>query len=106
MKNIDVIMDIIVHAGNARSKAMNAIKLAAEQQIDSAKKLIEEAGKDLVNAHQVQTHLIQEETRGNKTEVSLFMVHAQDHLMNAITIKDLASEIIRLHEIIQEQLLK
>nr|MBO2483090.1 PTS lactose/cellobiose transporter subunit IIA [Bacillaceae bacterium] len=39
-------MDIIVHAGNARSKAMNAIKLAAEQQIDSAKKLIEEAGKD------------------------------------------------------------
>lgn len=102
MENIDVIMDIIVHAGNARSKAMKAIKQATDKKLDEARELIEEAGKELVKAHQVQTNLIQEETRGNKTEVSLFMVHAQDHFMNALTVRDLAMEIIHLHEIIQK----
>ncbi|ENA0413451.1 PTS lactose/cellobiose transporter subunit IIA, partial [Listeria monocytogenes] len=37
------------------------------------------------------------EARGEKAEVSLLLVHAQDHLMNAITFKDLAKEIVDLY---------
>ena len=49
-------------------------------------------------AHRVQTDLIQKEAGGEKTEVTLLMVHAQDHLMNAITVKELASEFVELYK--------
>ncbi|EAG9877164.1 PTS lactose/cellobiose transporter subunit IIA, partial [Listeria monocytogenes] len=51
----------------------------------------------LLEAHHSQTSLIQGEARGEKAEVSLLLVHAQDHLMNAITFKDLAKEIVDLY---------
>lgn len=35
--------------------------------------------------------------------MSLLMVHAQDHLMNAMTVKDLAAEMIDLYEKITVQ---
>lgn len=40
--------------------------------------------------------MIQDEINGESTAVSLLMVHAQDHLMNAQTVKDLAEEFIYL----------
>lgn len=35
-------------------------------------------------------------------EVSVMMVHAQDHLMNAISIHDMASEFVDLYERIEQ----
>ncbi|MDU4935752.1 MAG: PTS lactose/cellobiose transporter subunit IIA [Peptostreptococcaceae bacterium] len=35
-------------------------------------------------AHRYQTELIQNEAQGNKTEMSVILVHAQDHIMNAM----------------------
>lgn len=94
----ETIMGIIVNSGNARSKAMEAIASAKEGQYKEARNKLEEAGKDLAKAHRVQTDLIQGEARGNKAEVTLLMVHAQDHLMNAMTVRDLAGEFIDLYE--------
>jgi PTS system cellobiose-specific IIA component len=42
--------------------------------------------------------LIQEEAAGKQSEVTLLMVHAQDHLMNTMTIRDLAAEFVDLYE--------
>lgn len=53
---------------------------------------------ELIKAHHFQTALIQNEAKGAKTEPTLLMIHAQDHLMNAMTMKDLASEIVDLYE--------
>ncbi|MBJ3789737.1 PTS lactose/cellobiose transporter subunit IIA, partial [Bacillus sp. OA1] len=41
--------------------------------------------------------------RGNHAEISLLLVHAQDHLMNAITVKELAEEFITLHKRVEEK---
>ncbi len=38
--------------------------------------------------------MIQAESRGEKNEISLLMIHAQDHLMNALTVRELAIEMI------------
>jgi len=100
LENTEIIMEIIANGGNARSKAMKAIQLAQEGKFDEAKQLIGQADEDFLHAHRAQTGLIQEEVRGKKTEVSLLMVHAQDHLMNALTVRDLAKEIIVLYETI------
>lgn len=93
-----IIMDLIIFSGEARSYAMEAMQLAKNDQIDKARDLIEKAKETIGSAHHAQTSLIQKEAAGNKTEVSLLLVHAQDHLMTSIVVKDLAEEIIDLHE--------
>ncbi|ETJ35662.1 Lichenan-specific phosphotransferase enzyme iia component, partial [human gut metagenome] len=54
---------------------------------EEARKLIEKADKELAESHKVQTSLIQNEAAGKKTEVSLLLVHAQDHLMTSMPCK-------------------
>ncbi|MCM3239121.1 PTS lactose/cellobiose transporter subunit IIA [Heyndrickxia oleronia] len=93
-----IVMTIITHSGNAKSDAVEAIQAAKAKNISTAYELISKAEKELLEAHHVQTSLIQNEARGNRAEVTLLLVHAQDHLMNAITFKDLAKEFVELYE--------
>ncbi|MFV9510576.1 PTS lactose/cellobiose transporter subunit IIA [Tepidibacillus sp. LV47] len=98
MDNVEAVFQLILFGGNARSSAMEAIMHAKAGDITAARKSLDEASKELSNAHQIQTNLIHQEAAGEKKEISLLMIHAQDHLMNAITIKDLASEFVDLYE--------
>lgn len=93
-----IIFQIILHGGNGKSSSMEAIAAAKQGNFEEAHEKIQEAADALNEAHRFQTNLIQGEVRGEKTEISLLMVHAQDHLMNALTIKDLASEFVDLYE--------
>lgn len=95
----EIIMNLIVNGGEARSKAMMAIQSAKAGELEKAKELLEEASECLHKAHDYQTNLIQNEAAGNKTELSLLMVHAQDHLMNAMTVRDLAQEFVEMYEL-------
>lgn len=94
----EIIMQLIANGGDARSKAMEAISKAKSGDINGAKELIEEASEAIDRAHDFQTQLIQDEAGGNKVEISLLMVHAQDHFMNAMTVRDLAIEFVDLYE--------
>lgn len=96
----EIIMQIIISGGNARSHAMEAIQLAKTKKIKEAREALYKANEELSQAHSVQTQLIQEEAAGNNKEITLLMVHAQDHLMNAITVKDLAQEFIDMYELV------
>ncbi|TDT51900.1 PTS lactose/cellobiose transporter subunit IIA [Fonticella tunisiensis] len=98
MEYQEIVMTIILSGGNARSFAMEAISLAKKGDIKGAREALAKAEEELGAAHRIQTELIQNEAAGNRTEVGLLMVHAQDHLMNAITVKDLANEIIDVYE--------
>lgn len=102
MENLEVIMEIIAHAGDARSKAMEAIQLANRNEFKKAKETMEIANNQLVEAHNNQTKLLQAEANGEDVKVTLLMIHAQDHLMNAMTVRDLATEIIKQYEVIHE----
>lgn len=99
----EVVMNIIGIGGEAKSYSMRAIRKASEGNIEEAKEYLEKASVTLLEAHNVQTNLIQNEAKGNKTEISLLMVHAQDHLMSAITIKDMAKEFILVYEKLQQK---
>lgn len=92
------IFKLILHSGNGRSFAMEAIVLAKTNDFKAARENISLAGEELVQAHHIQTELIQGEIRGEKVEMSLLMVHAQDHLMNAMSIKDLSEEFVDMYE--------
>ncbi|WP_088014863.1 PTS lactose/cellobiose transporter subunit IIA [Gottfriedia acidiceleris] len=89
---------LILHAGNAKSSLMESMQAAREGNLEEANSKIEEAKVELNLAHQAQTSLIQGEARGENVELSILLIHAQDHLMNALTMRDLVTEIIFLHE--------
>lgn len=103
MNYSELVFHIILHGGNAKSSAMEAISHAKIGDFSEARRALQDAADELMKAHEIQTTLIQKEAGGEKTEVTLLMVHAQDHLMNAITIKDLANEFVDLYETIKTE---
>ena len=98
VKHETEIFTLILHGGNGRSAAMEAIHAAKERNMDLAREKLKEANNALNEAHHIQTSLIQSEIGGTPTEISLLMIHAQDHLMNAMTVKDLAKEFVDMYE--------
>lgn len=94
-----VATELIANAGMARSNMLSAINAAREGDFEKVVELKKEADEFLTQAHFSQTTLLQQEVRGEAMEVTLLMVHAQDHLMTAITVKELASELIKEIEI-------
>lgn len=98
-KMMEVTFGIICNAGEGRSLAMEAMMLAREQNdFEGAKVKLAEAKETLNEAHHFQTDLIQREAAGEKFDVNVLLIHSQDHLMNAMTVIQLAEEIIALHE--------
>ncbi|MDR0297468.1 MAG: PTS lactose/cellobiose transporter subunit IIA [Streptococcaceae bacterium] len=95
---LELVMGIIMHAGNARGQAYQAIQRAKEGAFDEAQTLLDDGQKELVEVHNIQTEMLTKEANGEHTEIDLYMVHAQDHLMNAITFSDLAREVIELYK--------
>lgn len=57
---IPVSMSIIMHAGNARTKANEALDGIASFDFERAKEKIREAREDITRAHQGQTEIIQD----------------------------------------------
>lgn len=91
----DVVMKLIVPSGNARSEAIRAIELARKGSFDEAEDKIEAAQQSLNEAHECQSEIIRAALNGEgESAVSLVMAHGQDHLMNAITICELAKQMV------------
>ena len=85
-----IIMSLIVHGGNARSNCLKALECAQNGDMIQAETLFKSVDEDINKAHEIQTKLIQAEINGEKNEITLLLIHAQDHLMNAMTVRDLA----------------
>ena len=92
------VINLIVNAGSARSSANEAIQYAKAGDIEKADESIQTAKETVNEAHHAQTELIQAEIRGEKTPLNLLMVHAQDHLMCALVVIDLAQEFIDVYK--------
>lgn len=95
-----VIMNIIINSGDAKGYSYEALSAVNEGNYEEAEKLIEKANEALEVAHNAQTDLLQKEAAGEKTEVSVLFVHAQDHLMTTITEKNLIEQIMELRKIV------
>lgn len=92
------IFQLILNSGDARTYAMKALECARAEAMEDAFHYLERAGKKLNAAHKEQAALIQEEINGEGFPLSLLMVHAQDHLMNSITVRDLAREMVLMKQ--------
>lgn len=100
----DIITELVVNGGSAKSKAMQAMKAARLGDFEMAELRIKEASEFLQKAHHFQTEMIQAEAREeNPCAVSLIMVHGQDHLISAMTTRDIAIEMIEVYKLIHNK---
>jgi PTS system cellobiose-specific IIA component len=94
----DIAFKLILFSGNGRSSAMEAIQEAKQGNFEKAEELLKQSTEELGKAHKFQTQLIQAEADGKSNPVNILLVHAQDHLMTAMTVRDLATEIVELYK--------
>lgn len=87
---------LILHSGNARSKIIQALREYREGKVDEADQLLNEAESDLSAAHEIHFSMIQKEASGEKTEFALLLMHAEDHLMSTLSMKELVKELLEL----------
>ena len=94
-----VSFQLILHSGNARSKLLEALKQYREGLEEQAFGLMEE---DLRHAHDIHFQLVQKEAGGETTSFSLLLMHAEDHLMSTITIKELVGELLPIFQSLKQ----
>ncbi|MGL4388701.1 MAG: PTS lactose/cellobiose transporter subunit IIA [Brevinema sp.] len=90
----EIVMGLVGFAGEGRSLAIEALRCARKGDYEQADTMIAASNEALLEAHHIQTELIQNEINGDAMTISLLMVHAQDHLMNALLAKELVEELI------------
>ena len=98
-KTNEMAFQIILYAGNGKSSAMGDIQEAKEGNFEEAEAKLKEAGEELSKAHGFQTELLHKEAQGNGNDMNIILVHAQDHLMTSMTVKDLAAEFVDLYKL-------
>lgn len=98
-KTVERSMQLILHSGTGRSMVIEAIQnLAKDHDIVKARKQIEEAGKEIGQAHDIQTAMMSAECDGHPVEKSILLIHAQEHFMTSLAVRDMAKLMVDLYE--------
>ena len=97
---LEAAMSVILAAGDAREHCTKALKYARGGDFDKAETYMQKARECIVEAHNGQTEVIQKEARGEKQEICLLFVHAQDTLMTIMSELNMAKEMIEMYRLI------
>lgn len=92
-----VAFTIISYSGTARALIHEAMDAMRQGDFDLADQKMKEADEQIVQAHQAQTDLLQQFASGVEIEIQIIMVHAQDHLMTTMTLKENALEVKEIY---------
>lgn len=92
------LMELISNVGMAKTKYMEAIQKAKKGEYEESDREVEEGNNFLLQGHKIHATLIQQEAEGLLDNVSLFVVHAEDQLMSAETIKMLVQEFTYIYK--------
>lgn len=99
MDNLELIsFQLISNVGEARSALFEAMRAAREECFEEADRLVTEAEDSLIKAHESHSSLIMQEAAGDKVQISLLLMHAEDQLMTTELLKGMAKEVILTHK--------
>ena len=89
---------VILHAGNARSKAIEAAELAEEGKFDQVEEALVEAETEQLEAHKMEADIIQMEASGEEVPFSVLLMHAMDLLLLSWAEIDHTRQLTRLYQ--------
>lgn len=95
MEGIELIsFQIIANVGEAKANFINAIKYAKEKDFDKANKCINDGEEQMIKGHKAHMDVLSKQANGEKLPFDLLLVHAEDQMMSAETIKIMAEELL------------
>lgn len=98
-KTVEQSMQLILHSGTGRSMAIEAVRdLMKSGDVEAAKQKVKDAGKEIGEAHDIQTAMMSAECDGQPVEKSILLIHAQDHFMTALAVRDMAQLMVDMYE--------
>ncbi|KLU60332.1 lichenan-specific phosphotransferase enzyme IIA component [Peptococcaceae bacterium CEB3] len=96
-----IVFNLVLHGGNARAKAYEALDAAEAGDFTQAEKSLEEADEEFYEGHKYQNLLVQGQLEKDTTP-SFLVIHAQDQLMTALAEKTLIKREISLYKRVHE----
>ena len=103
MEGLELICFKIISAvGTARSMYVEAITLAKQGRSKEARQQINEGEIVFAEGHAEHAKIITNEAKGIKTDINLLLMHAEDQLMSAETLRIIAAEFVDVYEEMQE----
>ena len=96
------VMELLIHAGQARSDAMEAIAASRRREWETVETLMASSEMACREAHKIQTALIGLDEGCGKIPVNLIMVHAQDHIMTSMLAREMIEELIEVHKLLSK----
>lgn len=93
-------MQMILHSGNARADAYEAIDNVKNKEFDKSKELIENAKKELLLSQKTHAELLREMVSEEDVPTNLLLVHAEDHVSVSEMAIDMAKELYAVYEIL------
>ncbi len=89
--------EIVAYSGDARTKLLEAVKCAKAGDFEGSRALVVEAQECLNDAHNAQTSMLSAEAAGDHADLGLIMVHAQDHLMTTMLLRDIVESLVDIY---------
>lgn len=96
MDIIQECMTMTSYGGEAKSLSIQAIRQARQGDFKKAEESLTNAKEALAKSHAAHSRLLTQDARDEDIRVSVFMLHAADHLASASTMETLAEEIVEL----------
>jgi PTS system cellobiose-specific IIA component len=97
-----VLFQLILHAGSARSFAKEAGQFAEEGDWAAADKALADANEEQNQAHKINTTIITKAARGEEMELSVLLIHALDLLMLAWSEIDYTEQYMQVLKRVQQ----
>lgn len=89
--------EIIATTGSAKSSYISAVQAAKSGDLGGAEKLVESGDETYLRGHEVHMKLLQREALGERPELSLILLHAEDQMMSAETFRVMAEDFIDVY---------
>ncbi|ASP28070.1 PTS system, cellobiose-specific IIA component [Spiroplasma corruscae] len=99
----EISFTIIANAGEAKGRAINAIRLAREGKFEEAKVELDLSEKSMGIAGHSHLDVISAEASGKKIQIPVLFMHAEDQLLTTETVILLAKEMVELYKFIKNK---
>lgn len=98
MNNEERSFQLILHSGNARSLAYEALAIVKEDKLQDAKKKLEEAKQELLLAQRLHAQMLRDMANQEEIKVDLLLIHAEDHVSGSDCCLAMAKEVVEIYE--------
>jgi len=92
------VMDIIAHAGEGKSLAMEALVSCRAGNYAEADCMLARSSEVIAGAHEVHRQILAQSATDAEMSVSFLLVHAADYMTAAGTCRDLAEEMVCMYK--------